>query len=160
VLGEQIVTPTFTLRLRACQAWLWLLLCLGLAVAPFSAQTWATLEVSVSGIEGAGGHVGIAVWDSGVGFPEDVEQALDLTYVAIENGTARTDFERLAPGTYAVTVFHDENDNQRFDKNWIGIPREAWGVSNHVRPRLRAPRFDEARFDIAGGGHAVEIQIE
>ncbi len=100
------------------------------------------------------------MWDSGVGFPEDVEQALDSTYVAIENGTARADFERLAPGTYAVTVFHDENDNRRFDKNWIGIPREAWGVSNHVRPRLRAPRFDEARFEIAGGEHAVEIQIE
>ena len=154
------MTPTFTLRLGACQAWFWLLCCLGLAVVSFSAQSVSTLEVSVSGVEGAGGRVGIALWDRGLGFPEDIEHALDSIYVAIEEGTARTVFEPLPPGTYAVTVFHDENDNRRFDKNWIGIPKEAWGVSNHVRPRLRAPRFDEARFEIAGGEHAVEIEIE
>jgi uncharacterized protein (DUF2141 family) len=119
-----------------------------------------TIEVAVSGIDSADGTVGIALWDGDLGFPEDIEHALDTAYVTIENGTARTRFELLAPGTYAVTVFHDQNDNRRFDKNWIGMPREAWGVSNHVRPRLRAPRFDEAQFEVAAGPHAVEIQIE
>ena len=81
----------------ACQAWLWLLFCLALSVAPFSAQNLAILMVSILGIDGAEGRLGIALWDSGLGFPEDIEHALSSTYVAIENGTARTDFERLAP---------------------------------------------------------------
>ena len=137
-----------------------LLCCLGLVVVPLLAQTHATLEVRVSGIEGAHGTVGIALWDRGQGFPEDIEYALASTYAAIEDGTARTVFERLEPGIYAVTVFHDQDDNHRFDKNWLGMPKEAWGVSNDVRPRMRAPRFDEARFEIVEGDHSIDIHVE
>jgi len=36
--------------------------------------------------------------------------------------------------------------------------QEAWGVSNNVRPSMRAPRFEEAAVRIAGG--PVEIGIE
>ncbi len=169
------MTATCTLGFAVCQAWscqrptsarvrprllICLLLCLGLVVVPLTAQTSATLEVAVSGIESAEGRVGIAVWDDDKGFPEAIEHALDSTYVAVESGTARAVFELPEPGTYAVTVFHDKNDNQRFDKNWIGMPREAWGVSNQARPRLRAPRFDEAEFEISGVTQVVEIRIE
>ena len=174
--GERkLMTATCTLGFAVCQAWSGqrptsarvrprllrcLLLCLGLVVVPLTAQTSATLEVAVSGIESAEGRVGIAVWDDDKGFPEAIEHALDSTYVAVESGTARAVFELPEPGTYAVTVFHDKNDNQRFDKNWIGMPREAWGVSNQARPRLRAPRFDEAEFEISGVTQVVEIRIE
>ena len=51
-------------------------------------------------------------------------------------------------GTYAVAASHDANGNGRTDTNWVGIPTEAWGVSNNVRPRLRAPRFEEAAFEL------------
>ncbi len=37
------------------------------------------------------------------------------------------------------------------DTPFPGIPREAWGVSNDVRPTLRPPRFDEAVFEIREG---------
>ena len=169
------MTATCTRAFAVCQAWSgqWptsgrirprlltgLLLCLSFVLVPLSAQTPAILEVAVSGIESAEGRVGIALWDDGQGFPEGIEHALDSTYVAVEGGTARAVFELPEPGTYAVTVFHDRNDNQRFDKNWIGMPKEAWGVSNQARPRLRAPRFDEAEFEIAGGTQVVEIRIE
>ena len=31
-------------------------------------------------------------------------------------------------GKYAVVVYHDENDNHKFDRNWIGLPIEGFGV--------------------------------
>ena len=34
-------------------------------------------------------------------------------------------------GRYAVVVYHDENDNRQFDRNWIGLPTEGFGVSNN-----------------------------
>ncbi len=49
------------------------------------------------------------------------------------------------PGTYAVAVHHDANSNGKVDTNFLGIPREGYGVSNDPRPRFRAPRFEEAR---------------
>jgi len=51
----------------------------------------------------------------------------------------------VVPGVYAVAVHHDANSNGKVDANFLGIPKEGYGVSNDPRPRFRAPRFDEAR---------------
>ena len=106
------------------------------------------------------GLVGVAVWESGTGFPEEIEHAIQEVYVPITDGTAQVTIDRLTPGQYAVTVYHDANDNGRFDKNWIGLPQEAWGVSNNVRPRLRAPRFEEAAFELGPGRHLIAIELK
>lgn len=118
-----------------------------------------TLTVRVDQFPNARGHAGIAVWKGPRGFPEGIEHAVATTYVPIDGGRAVARFERLAPGSYAVTVFHDQNDNRRFDKNWVGVPREPWGVSNNIRPRLRAPTFEEARVDLAPGEQEVRITV-
>jgi uncharacterized protein (DUF2141 family) len=68
-------------------------------------------------------------------------------------------FEALAPGDYAVAVSHDLNGNKKADTNFVGIPTEAWGVSNNVRPGLRAPRFDEARFSVPAEGATIAVRI-
>jgi uncharacterized protein (DUF2141 family) len=118
-----------------------------------------TLTVRVDQFPNARGSAGIAVWKGARGFPEGIEHAVATTYAPIDGGTATARFEGLAPGAYAVTVFHDQNDNRRFDKNWVGVPREPWGVSNNVRPKLRAPSFDEARIDLGPGEQDVRISV-
>ncbi len=50
----------------------------------------------------------------------------------------------VPPGTYAAAVHHDANGNGRMDSNFVGIPKEGYGVSNDARSRFRAPRFSEA----------------
>ena len=123
-------------------------------------RSTVTLNVQVDGFKNAAGAAGIALWDAARGFPEEVEHAVATTYATIQDGVAMARFDQLEPGTYAITVYHDRNDNRRFDKNWLGIPREGWGVSNNVRPRLRAPRFDEAMLDLGAGEELVEIRVE
>ena len=144
---------------RAALVWLGGLLALWAPAKAGIVQAEVTLHVTVVDFENASGAAGVAVWSAARGFPEDIEHAVATTYARIEDGTAVAQFRHLAPGTYAVTVYHDENDNRRFDKNWIGVPKEAWGVSNNVHPRLRAPRFDEARLDLIAGEHSLEIRI-
>ena len=51
--------------------------------------------------------------------------------VKIEGASARCVFEDVTPGTYAVVVLHDENDNRQCDRNRLGIPLEGYGVSNN-----------------------------
>ena len=118
-----------------------------------------TLIVHVDGFENAAGAAGIAVWDAARGFPDEIDHAVATTYATIQDGVAMARFDQLEPGTYAITVYHDRNDNRRFDKNWLGLPREAWGVSNNVRPRLRAPRFDEAKLELEADEQQVEIRV-
>jgi uncharacterized protein (DUF2141 family) len=57
---------------------------------------------------------------------------------------------RITPGTYALAVIHDENSNGRLDK-FVAIPREGFGFSRNPRIRMGPPRFEEVRFDVAGG---------
>jgi uncharacterized protein (DUF2141 family) len=57
-------------------------------------------------------------------------------------------FTKLKSGKYSVSVMNDQNGNKLLDKNLFGIPKEEWGVSNNIRPTLRAPKFEEAAFEI------------
>ena len=51
-------------------------------------------------------------------------------------------------GDIAMLVYVDENENGRIDKNFIGIPKEALGISNDYRPK-GPPSFDRARFSVS-----------
>lgn len=64
-----------------------------------------------------------------------------------------------APGTYALAVYHDENGNRKFDKNWLGIPSEPYGISNNPGFRLGAPPFEEAAFKVNGDGATLSITL-
>ena len=88
------------------------------------------------------GEVGCALFRDAKGFPLDDSRATTLWQPAGQTLTCV--FERLTHGSYAVAVSHDLNGNRRTDRNFIGMPKEAWGVSNNARPSLRAPRFQEA----------------
>ena len=117
----------------------------------------ADLAVSVDGIETSDGRIGCALFAGPDGFPMDRATAQGVWIDADPDGVTCL-FEDLAPGTYAVSVVHDLNGNQVTDTNFFGIPTEAWGVSNNARPTMRAPRFEEARFDM-DGDHTIRIEI-
>lgn len=61
--------------------------------------------------------------------------------------------------TYAVAVYHDKNANEAFDKNPLGLPAEAFGVSNNPPMRLGPPKMADALFDVGADGATVEIEL-
>jgi len=108
------------------------------------------LEIQVTGITTGKGEVGCALYNGPDGFPTDPSKAIQQWKPATTGGvTCR--FEGLAPGAYAVAVSHDLNGNRKTDTNFVGLPKESWGVTNNSRPSLRAPRFEEASVSIAPG---------
>jgi uncharacterized protein (DUF2141 family) len=118
----------------------------------------ADVVVQVSGIASADGRVDCALFVNAEGFPDDAARASAQRHAADPSGvTCR--FTDVPAGRAAVAVRHDANANGRLDKNFLGMPREAWGVSNGARPALRAPRFDEAAVVIPAAA-TVELRIE
>lgn len=59
-----------------------------------------------------------------------------------QKGTVSHTFKDLEAGKYAIVVYHDENHNKICDKNFFGIPTEAYAFSNNMRPKLSAPSFE------------------
>ena len=37
-----------------------------------------------------------------------------------------------------MVVLHDENSNNKFDRIFVGIPKEGYGVTNNPKPAARA----------------------
>lgn len=118
-----------------------------------------SLQVNVSGVTGGAGQVGCGLHASGAHFPIG-HAGIETVWVKPSGNTAVCVFDGVAPGTYAVAVAHDLNGNRKTDTNLLGIPTEAWGVSGNIRPALRAPRFDEAAFEIGGAPVVVNIKVK
>ncbi len=64
----------------------------------------------------------------------------------------------LDAGKYALSVYHDENDNKKLDANFIGIPKEPVGLSNDHRPKFGPPKYDKAEIEVKEGA-VVEIKM-
>lgn len=64
-----------------------------------------------------------------------------------------------SPGLYAVVAYHDKNANLKFDRSAIGLPKEAYGVSNNPKIRLAPPPISKALIDVPASGVAIEIRL-
>lgn len=112
------------------------------------------LTVTVDGIETGDGEIGCALYAGPDGFPMDPAVAVQQWHAARVGGVDCR-FDGLESGDYAVAVSQDFNGNRKTDTNFFGIPTEPWGVSNNVRPTLRAPTFEEARVRITSGADST-----
>jgi uncharacterized protein (DUF2141 family) len=69
-------------------------------------------------------------------------------------------FEKIAPGVYGISAFHDENKNGKLDTNIVGYPTETYCASRNARNMFSAPSFDDAKFDYKGGRKRLEARMK
>jgi uncharacterized protein (DUF2141 family) len=117
----------------------------------------AQLTVTVDSLRSDKGNVRLSVYTSAADWLENSAPDNDKVAPAQKGGVV-FHFD-LPPGTYAIACFHDENANDVFDQNFIGIPKEGFGFSNNVRPFFRAPRFASASFVLSPEGTAITIHM-
>jgi len=106
-----------------------------------------TISVKVIDLRNNDGKVGVTLFNSDEGFPSEYENAIDKKYVEINNKTAETIFENVPQGTYAIAVYHDEDEDGEIETSFIGIPREGVGSSNNPKSRMGPPRYRDCVFD-------------
>ena len=115
----------------------------------------ATIEVKVSSVVGGRGKVNVAVCDK--------ERFLkDCLYSgsapAQANDTVVT-IQNVPKGTWAVLAYQDENQNDKLDRNLIGIPSENYGFSRDARGKFGPPDFSDAAIDVRDEAMAVTIKL-
>ncbi|GJL90682.1 DUF2141 domain-containing protein [Hyphococcus sp.] len=118
------------------------------------------IRIVISGVKKS---VGLMTVDL---FPNDDEKFLHgsgrIMQVRFAAKSPVTKFCVDAPesGFFAMSAYHDENANQKFDKNAFGLPAEPWGLSNNPKVRLAPPPVEKALFDVtAEGGAHVHIKL-
>lgn len=110
-----------------------------------TAQDNFSVTVKVNGLKSNDGQVFIALYNSEEDWLENVFKG---TTSAISEKTCTVVFEDIPNGIYAVSIFHDENNNGKMDKNFMGIPKEDYGCSNDASGFMGPPKWKDAKFDL------------
>lgn len=115
-------------------------------------------SINIDGINSADGTIRVALHNGADGFPFDREPIAKME-VPSAVGTVVVQFGRLAPGAYAISLFHDENGNTMLDRNLLGIPKEGYGFSNNARSAFGPPRFAAARFTVDETAMVINVEM-
>ncbi|GHB58114.1 hypothetical protein GCM10007390_09480 [Persicitalea jodogahamensis] len=117
----------------------------------------AQLSVEITKLTQSGGTLRVALYKPGAKFGKTTPDF--YKNIAINQpGNQVVSFE-VPPGTYAVAVYHDLNDNNKMDRNLIGYPKEPFGFSNNYRPTVAAPDFEDCAFQLTEKGATISISL-
>lgn len=119
-------------------------LCFFLIIA--SSLSAQELRLRISGIKQGKGDMLVAVFNKEDGFPSETTKAVALLRAVPENGCAELIIKSLPSGRYAVAFFQDTNRDGVLNTNFIGMPKEGYGVSNNAFNAFSAPTYKEASF--------------
>ncbi len=147
---------------------LWAGLVLASSLLGVSAKA-ADLKVVIDDIASSSGTIVVGLYNSAAHYERAVEHSTQVSVndsmrlvgvsLRAAAGAQSVVFADLKPGTYAVIVFHDENDNGKLDKNSFGMPVEAYAISNNARGILSAPDFKDAAVRLDGGDRQIQISL-
>ena len=101
-----------------------LLVSLFFALETMGQSSPTTLQVSISGASSDAGSIRILVFSKPSGFPDQVKQAVRSISLSPKSGKANFKLTDLPPGTYAIGVIHDQDNNGKLSTNAVGYPTE------------------------------------
>ncbi len=122
--------------------------CLGIDARP-------DIRVKTSELRSGDGNVRFVLYGSK---PEEfLEKGKTLIRVEVP---ARKDGVQVCisaprPGTYALAVLHDENNNEQFN-----MMSDGGGFSNNPTLFLGPPSFDESKFKVGDAGSEVDVEVK
>ncbi|MCF2874417.1 MULTISPECIES: DUF2141 domain-containing protein [Tenacibaculum] len=109
------------------------------------AQDNHTITIDFTGMKSDKGSLFVALYNSKDSF---LKNGYKGEIVKINEKKATVQFKDVPSGTYAVSSFHDENDNKKMDTNFIGIPKEPIGISNDAKGFMGPPKYKDAKFEV------------
>lgn len=131
--------------------WIWIVI--SFFASPAMAQD---IHVEISKIKHREGQLVVAIFDNQQAF---LKKPLRVMRVQPAGEKVEAMFSGVAPGTYAISVFHDRNLNDILDSNVLGIPQEGFGFSRNVMGFFGPPSFQSAKFSVDTGSVALSITL-
>jgi uncharacterized protein (DUF2141 family) len=114
-----------------------------------------SLTITVSHVDAGAGPLMFGIFDSESEFPDGNPAASGLTEG--DSDTVTYSIDDLPPGTYAVAIYQDNNENGQLDKSGLGIPKEPYGFSGSWK--RGAADFDEASFNHGSQGSSISVRL-
>ena len=65
----------------------------------------------------------------------------------------------VAPGTYAVAAYHDEDGDRDLGQKWNKMPKEPFALSGDRELKFGWPDIEPSLFDVPRGGADVDVTL-
>lgn len=106
------------------------------------------LKITITDVRTVKGQILFSLYKQERGYPDDPDLAFSRGAIPVNAKQITHVITDLPPGNYALSLVHDENSNNRLDKNKMGIPTECFAFSNNSMGAFGPPKFIKARFQI------------
>ncbi len=117
-------------------------------IAGLGMQAQNTIEVTLTDFKSNDGSVRVGLYDTKGDFLDKEYKTLKSK---ISNKEAVVTFTDVPDGTYAISCYHDEDNNGELNMIMGLFPSESYGCSNGARGFFGPPRWEDAKFEIAEG---------
>jgi uncharacterized protein (DUF2141 family) len=101
-----------------------------------------SLTIEILDLESNEGNIMLGLFD------ENKNQIVGVKKIPISKKKSFVKIDSIASGNYVVKFWHDTNNNEKLDINFLGIPKEEFGNSNNVKPKFGPPKFEDMIFKI------------
>ena len=120
-------------------------------------QAQNTITVSMHNFDNNKGTVKVGLYDSEGNF---LNKEFMTRGATISGEKAAVTFTDVPDGTYAISCYHDENDNDKLDMMMGIMPSEDYGCSNGAKGFFGPPKWKDAKFTIENGEtKAIDIKL-
>lgn len=120
-------------------------------------NTSAKLVVTITGLKNKKGVIEIGLFSDPKKFPTPNKQ-FKKARVKVEENNVKYQFDNLPLGQYALAIYHDENNDNVCNRNFFGIPTEAYCFSRDFKPFLSPPDWEDCYIQL-NSDRAIEIKM-
>ena len=80
----------------------------------------------------------------------DADQIFRQAEIEVDSMSIAYVFDDMPIGEYAVTLYHDEDNDGEFDMLMGFIPKEDYACSNGATGMFGPPKWEKAQFEVKG----------
>ncbi|MEQ8472154.1 MAG: DUF2141 domain-containing protein [Marinoscillum sp.] len=121
------------------------------------AQDSVTFKLTIKNVRNQQGSVRASLFQGEENYLKKSTISKDTT--AYSQGEVVITFRAVPDGEYAISIYHDANDNGEMDANFMGIPTESYGFSNNAPSRFGPAKYHEAKINISKENNQHSITL-
>ena len=116
------------------------------------------VKVVIEGVRSENGKIVLAVFKDQEGYiTRNPVKRIELNKAELGKNEIKLSLDL---GIYGISVLDDENNNNKMDYNFLGMPKEGFGFSNYYHKGLSKPHFDKFKFEIKNTSvELIEIRL-
>ena len=124
-----------------------------------NSSTNSLIKVEIEGLQEAKGQICYSLFNRDKGFSDNKDNILRAECLTIKEQLPVLTIDNLHRGTYALALFHDLNQDEELNRNFLGIPQEGFGFSQNPEITTSPPSFKESAISIVETETTLQVQL-